>query len=147
MHNIYTMYILHCVQNLVQCTAVTIYISSTFPAKQLLFLSFLCSPDQEQCVCTHYSFKFGNMFQTYVPGLIFQIQISGHSSSSPFQESFSGRFELDNTSLLSPVVVLRIGSSVNIFLLPVQAPVEKENREDNNNIDPGHPDTHSALLL
>ena len=28
----------------------------------------------------------------------------------------------------------------------VKRPVEKENRENDNDVDPGHPDTHPALL-
>jgi len=57
-----------------------------------------------------------------------------------------GDFDLNNASLLSSLA-LRIWSSVNVFFLPVQAPVEEQNWENDHNVNPGHPDTHPALLL
>jgi len=139
----------------------TVYSSHNLKVKHIsIKTSALCFHSlfsRSGAVCTYSSFKFKFEIQILgvallqVPGPTFQIQILGvallllHFTVAHLSY-ICGTFELHNASLLSSLT-LRIGSSVDIFLLPVQAPVEEENRENDNDVDPGHPDTHPALLL
>jgi len=120
------MYILTCVQNLTKCTVCTKchnldfkYISS----KTTPLSSFLCSPDKEQCVLTLF------YVQEHIPDLWnfkYRFQALGALFNLPISRKLQQwqRFKLDNASLFS-AFILWIRSSVNIFLLPVQAPVEE----------------------
>ena len=66
-------------------------------------------------VCTYSSFKFKFQIQILGEALLLLHFTVAHLSY------ICGTFELHNASLLSSLT-LRIGSSVDIFLLPVQAP-------------------------
>ena len=97
----------------------TVYISHNLKVKHIsIKTSALCFHSlfsRPGAVCTYSSFKFKFEIQILGVALLLLHFTVAHLSY------ICGTFELHNASLLSSLT-LRIGSSVDIFLLPVQAP-------------------------
>ena len=97
----------------------TVYSSHNLKVKHIsIKTSALCFHSlfsRPGAVCTYSSFKFKFQIQILGVALLLLHFTVAHLSY------ICGTFELHNASLLSSLT-LRIGSSVDIFLLPVQAP-------------------------